>query len=162
LKRSRCATMKTNPCAEVLCKLNGKRLATAESLTGGLIGGAITAVPGASKVYAGGIVSYTNEVKHKLLGVSWEDLDSFGAVSAPVAKSMAVGAKKALEADVAVSVTGLAGPDGDEFGHPVGTVFIGYADEKTVIAREYHFDGDREQVRNQTIQAAMELILEFN
>jgi len=154
--------MKTNPCAEVLCKLNGKRLATAESLTGGLIGGAITAVPGASKVYAGGIVSYTNEVKHKLLGVSWEDLDSFGAVSAPVAKSMAVGAKKALEADVAVSVTGLAGPDGDEFGHPVGTVFIGYADEKTVIAREYHFDGDREQVRNQTIQAAMELILEFN
>ena len=154
--------MKTNPCAEVLCKLTGKRLATAESLTGGLIGGSITAVPGASKVYAGGIVSYTNEVKHALLGVRWEELNTFGAVSAPVAKAMALGAKKALAADVAVSVTGLAGPDGDEFGHPVGTVFIGYADEKTAFAREYHFSGDREQVRQQTVEAAMELVLEMN
>jgi len=154
--------MKTNPCAEVLCKLTGKRLATAESLTGGLIGGAITAVPGASKVYAGGIVSYTNEIKHKLLGVGWDDLNTFGAVSAPVAKAMALGARNALDADVAVSVTGLAGPDGDEFGHPVGTVFIGYADEKTALAREYHFTGDREQIRRQTVQAAMKLILEQN
>ena len=154
--------MKTSLLAEVLCKLNGKRLATAESLTGGLIGGSITAVPGASKVYAGGIVSYTNQVKHALLGVSWEDLNTFGAVSAPVAKAMALGAKKALEADVAVSVTGLAGPDGDEFGHPVGTVFIGYADATTALAREYHFSGDREQVRQQTVRAAMELVLEMN
>lgn len=154
--------MKTNPCAEVLCKLTGKRLATAESLTGGLIGGAITAVPGASKVYAGGIVSYTNEVKHRLLGVPQSDLDCFGAVSEPVAKAMALGARKVLEADVAVSVTGLAGPDGDEFGHSVGTVFIGYADATKTLAREYHFDGDREQVRTQTIQAAMKLVLEYN
>ena len=154
--------MKTTLCAEVLCKLAGKRLATAESLTGGLIGGAITAVPGASAVYAGGIVSYTNEVKHRLLGVSWEDLDSFGAVSAPVAKAMALGARTALEADAAVSVTGLAGPGGDEFGHEVGTVFIGYADKTTALAREYHFQGTREQIRQQTIQAAMELVLEMN
>ena len=154
--------MKTNPCAEVLCKLVGRKLATAESLTGGLIGGAITAVPGASKVYAGGIVSYTNEIKHKLLGVSWEDLNAYGAVSAPVAKAMAAGARRVLEADVAVSVTGLAGPDADEFGHPVGTVFIGYADEHTTLAREYHFEGNREQVRQQTVQAAMELVLERN
>lgn len=154
--------MKTNPCAEVLCKLVGRKLATAESLTGGLIGGAITAVPGASKVYAGGIVSYSNEIKHKLLGVSWEDLNAYGAVSAPVAKTMAAGARRVLEADVAVSVTGLAGPDADEFGHPVGTVFIGYADEHTTLAREYHFEGNREQVRQQTIQAAMELVLERN
>lgn len=154
--------MKTNPCAEVLCKLSGKRLATAESLTGGLIGAGITAVPGASKVYAGGIVSYTNAVKHKLLGVAWEDLNTYGAVSAPVAKAMAEGARKALDADVAVSVTGLAGPEADEFGHPVGTVFVGYADEQRDLAREYHFEGDREQVRRQTLQAAMELILELN
>lgn len=154
--------MKTSLFAEVLCKLNGKRLATAESLTGGLIGGSITAVPGASKVYAGGIVSYTNQVKYALLGVSWEDLNTFGPVSAPVAKAMALGAKKALEADVAVSVTGLAGPDGDEFGHPVGTVFIGYADATTALARKYHFSGDREQVRQQTVRAAMELVLEMN
>lgn len=152
--------MKTKLSAEVLKALAGKRLATAESLTGGGIGAAITSVSGASKVYAGGVISYTNEVKHGLLGVPVELLDTLGAVSAPVAKAMAEGAKRVLNADAAVSVTGLAGPDGDEFGHPVGTVFIGYADENTAFAREYHFDGTREQVREQTIQAALELILE--
>lgn len=148
--------------AEVLRVLSGKRLATAESLTGGGIGAAITSVSGASRVYAGGIISYTNEVKHGLLGVSAELLDTLGAVSAQVAQAMAVGARKALNADIAVSVTGLAGPDGDEFGHPVGTVFIGYADSETAFAREYHFNGDREQVREQTIEAALELVLEGN
>lgn len=154
--------MTTKLCKEVLTRLTGKRLATAESLTGGLIGGSITAVPGASAVYAGGIISYTNEVKHRLLGVPMELLDSLGAVSGPVAQAMAIGARKALNADVAVSVTGLAGPDGDEFGHPVGTVFIGYADENTSFAREFHLSGDREAVRNQTIEAALQLILEQN
>ena len=142
--------------------LAGKRLATAESLTGGGIGSAITSVSGASKVYAGGIISYTNEVKHRVLGVPMELLDTLGAVSGPVAQAMAEGARRVLDADVAVSVTGLAGPDGDEFGHPVGTVFIGYADGQTAFAREYHFDGEREQVREQTIQAALDLILEQN
>lgn len=154
--------MTTKLCKEVLTRLTGKRLVTAESLTGGLIGGSITAVPGASAVYAGGIISYTNEVKHRLLGVPMELLDSLGAVSGPVAQAMAIGARKALNADVAVSVTGLAGPDGDEFGHPVGTVFIGYADENTSFAREFHLSGDREAVRNQTIEAALQLILEQN
>jgi cell division protease FtsH len=82
------------------------------------------------------------------------------AVSADTARYMAVGARQRLQADVAVAVTGLAGPDGDAFGNPVGTVFIGYADEQTVIAGEYHFSGDREAVRNQTIHAAFALILE--
>ena len=153
---------KRNLSAEVLTRLAGKRLATAESLTGGGIGAALTAVSGASAVYAGGIISYTNEVKHALLGVPMDLLDTVGAVSAPVAQAMAQGARKALNADVAVSVTGLAGPGGDEFGHPVGTVFIGYADERTVTARECHFSGDREQVRRQTIDAALKLILEQN
>ena len=89
-------------------------------------------------------------------------LDTLGAVSGPVAKAMALGAKNALKADVAVSVTGLAGPDGDEFGHSVGTVFIGYADEASNLFREYHFTGDREAVRSQTILAALELVLEYN
>ena len=154
--------MKTRLSAEVLQALAGKHLATAESLTGGGIGSAVTSVSGASKVYAGGIISYTNEVKHRVLGVPMELLDTLGAVSGPVARAMAEGARRVLGADVAVSVTGLAGPDGDEFGHPVGTVFIGYADDKTAFAREYRFDGDREQVREQTIQAALELILEQN
>jgi PncC family amidohydrolase len=149
-------------CKQVLQALRGKRLATAESLTGGGIGAAITGVSGASKVYAGGIISYTNEVKHGLLGVPTELLDTLGAVSGPVAKAMAEGARKALRADAAVSVTGLAGPDGDEFGHPVGTVFIGYADGEKSLFREYHFSGDREAVRNQTIAAALDLVLEYN
>ena len=148
--------------AKVLTALAGKRLATAESLTGGGIGQAITSVSGASAVFAGGIISYTNEVKHKVLGVPVEILDTCGAVSAPVAKAMAEGARKVIGADVAVAVTGLAGPDGDEFGNPVGTVFIGYADEKTAFAREYHFTGDRAEVREQTIEAALALVLEMN
>lgn len=145
--------------SEVLERLQGKTLVTAESLTGGGIGALLTAVPGASKVYKGGIISYTDEVKHEALGVPWAYLTTFGAVSAPVAEAMAVGARMCLHADIAVSVTGLAGPEGDEFGNPVGTVFIGYADELGVTAGEYHFSGDREAVRNQTIAAALDLIL---
>ena len=152
----------TRLCCDVLSRLEGKTLATAESLTGGGIGAALTAIPGSSAVYKGGIISYTDEVKHKLLGVPRELLEAFGAVSAPVAKAMAEGVRKVTFADVAVSVTGLAGPGGDEFGHDVGTVFIGYADEHRSLAREYHFTGDREAVRNQTICAALELILSEN
>ena len=148
--------------AKVLTALAGKRLATAESLTGGGIGQAITSVSGASAVFAGGIISYTNEVKNKVLGVPVEILDTHGAVSAPVAKAMAEGARRVIGAHAAVAVTGLAGPSGDEFGNPVGTVFIGYADEDTAFAREYHFDGSREEVREQTICAALALILEQN
>ena len=148
--------------AKVLTALAGKRLATAESLTGGGIGQALTSVSGASAVFAGGIISYTNEVKNKVLGVPVEILDTHGAVSAPVAKAMAEGARRVIGADAAVAVTGLAGPSGDEFGNPVGTVFIGYADEDTAFAREYHFDGSREEVREQTICAALALILEQN
>ena len=148
--------------AKVLTALAGKRLATAESLTGGGIGQAITSVSGASAVFAGGIISYTNQVKHQVLGVPMELLNTCGAVSAPVAKAMAQGARRLIGADVAVAVTGLAGPNGDEFGNPVGTVFIGYADERTAFARECHFIGDRTQVREQTIEAALALILELN
>ena len=146
--------------AKVLTALAGKKLATAESLTGGGIGQAITSVSGASAVFAGGVISYTNEVKHKVLGVPVETLNTCGAVSAPVAQAMAQGARNVIGADVAVAVTGLAGPDGDEFGNPVGTVFIGYADGHTAFAREYHFEGDRARVREQTIEAALALILE--
>lgn len=148
--------------SEVIARLQGKTLATAESCTGGGIGAALTAVSGASNVYKGGIVSYTNWVKEHLLGVDSKLLDNCGAVSAPVAEAMALGAKAALEADIAVSVTGLAGPGGDEYGNPVGTVYIGYSDEKNTLSRHYLFSGSREDVRNQAIDAALELILERN
>lgn len=148
--------------SKVIAALAGKTLVTAESLTGGGIGSVLTAVPGASAVYKGGVISYTDEVKREVLGVPQVYLADFGAVSAQVAEAMAVGARKLLQADVAISVTGLAGPTGDEFGHPVGTVFIGYADEQGVSVGEYHFFGDREAVRSQTIEAALQLVLKHN
>ena len=149
-------------CSDVLAALAGKTLVTAESLTGGGIGAALTAVSGASAVYKGGVISYTNEVKHGVLGVPEEILETRGAVSAPVAEAMACGARKLLDADVAVSVTGLAGPGGDEFGNPVGTVCIGFCNQWESFAVKYHFEGDREAVRNQTICAALELVLDNN
>ena len=146
-------------CCDVIHTLQGKTLVTAESLTGGGIGAALTAVSGSSAVYKGGIISYTNAVKHQLLGVSMETLEQFGAVSEPVAYAMAEGARKVLEADVAVSVTGLAGPGGDDYGNPVGTVFIGYSDENRTVVKPCLFSGDRESIRSQTIAAALQLIL---
>jgi PncC family amidohydrolase len=118
-------------------------------------------VSGASAVFKGGVISYCDELKQHLLGVQASDLERFGAVSAPVAEAMALGAREHMNADVAVSVTGLAGPGGDEFGNPVGTVYIGYADASTCTVRHFVFAGDREAVRAQAIHAALELILEF-
>ena len=152
----------TNRASEVITRLQGKSLATAESCTGGGIGQALTSIPGASNVYKGGIISYCNEIKAKMLNVSEELLETHGAVSAPVAQAMAKGAREALNTDIAVSVTGLAGPSADEFGNPVGTVFIGYADSERCISRSFHFAGNREEVRCQAVDAALGLILEYN
>ena len=147
--------------SDVIHALQGKTLATAESCTGGLIGGALTSVSGSSAVYKGGIISYWSQIKHRLLGVDEEVLNRLGPVSAPVAQAMARGARDTLQADIAVSVTGLAGPDGDEFGNPVGLVFIGYSDEKQTLSREFHFTGDREYIRRQAVDEALKLILEM-
>jgi len=147
-------------CCDVLKALEGKTLSTAESCTGGMIGSALTAVPGASGVYKGGIISYWSEVKENLLGVDAALLETKGPVSEPVAKAMAEGVRRALCTDVAVSVTGLAGPDADEFGYPVGTVFVGYADAQYSIVKEFHFSGNREQVRKKAAEATLRLILE--
>lgn len=148
--------------SEVIARLSGKTLVTAESLTGGGIGNVLTSVPGASLVYKGGIISYVNEVKADVLGVSQEILNRYGAVSSQTAGYMASGVRKLLKADIAVSVTGLAGPGGDEFGHTVGTVYIGYDSSRNSLVKEFHFRGNREEVRNQTIEAALKLILEQN
>ena len=146
--------------SKVIAQLAGKTLVTAESLTGGGIGAALTAVPGASAVFKGGIISYTDAVKREVLGVPAAYLSSFGAVSAPVAEAMALGAFNLMQADYAISVTGLAGPAGDDYGNPVGTVFIGFCSKTTGFSKEYHFSGDRESIRNQTIEAALQLVLE--
>ncbi|MBQ6719217.1 MAG: CinA family protein [Oscillospiraceae bacterium] len=152
----------TKLCSDVLNALSGKTLVTAESLTGGGIGAALTAVSGASSVYKGGVISYTNQVKEHILSVPGDVLAQHGAVSAPVAEAMAVGVRKLLNADVAVSVTGLAGPGGDAYGNPVGTVYIGYADEKQSLSVHRIFTGTREEVRQQTIAAALKLVLSQN
>lgn len=148
--------------AKVISALQGKTLATAESCTGGMIGSALTGVPGSSGVYKGGVISYVNEVKQELLNVPADLLENRGAVCQEVAEAMAAGAKTALKANIAVSVTGLAGPGGDDFGNPVGTVFLGYCDENTSFSREFHFAGDRNAVRQQAAKAALNLILEHN
>ena len=121
--------------ADVLKALAGRRLATAESLTGGGIGQALTSVSGASAVFAGGVISYTNEVKHRVLGVPMEILDTCGAVSEECARAMAEGARKLTGADIAVSVTGVAGPDPDERGVGVGIVYIGLATPEETFCR---------------------------
>lgn len=148
--------------SNVIHALNGRTLVTAESCTGGAIGAALTAVPGSSAVYKGGIISYTNAVKMNQLGVQKETLDQLGAVSAEVAQQMAKGAKERLFSDIAISVTGLAGPTGDDFGNHVGTVYIGYADDQCVLAKKFHFCGDRDAVRQQAVVAALALVLERN
>ena len=154
--------MMTNLTSDVIKALKGKTLVTAESLTGGGIGAALTAVPGSSAVYKGGVISYTNEIKREILCVPPEWLDKYGAVSPWVAMEMASGVRGLLHTDVAVSVTGLAGPGGDDKGHPVGTVYIAYEDRERNGVHHYRFEGDRETVRQQTVEAALKLILMYN
>jgi len=135
-------------------------LATAESCTGGLIAGCLTAVPGASDVLSHGFITYANEAKSKLLGVPKDQLQEHGAVSEVVARAMAEGAIAAGGADVAVSVTGIAGPGGGSPEKPVGLVHVAVARVGAETLHERHvFAGDRDAVRLQTIEAALRLLL---
>lgn len=142
------------------CTEKGKTVATAESCTGGLIAGRITSVPGASAVFLGGVVSYANEVKRDVLGVPQGVLDHAGAVSAECAEAMASGVRALLKADAAVSVTGIAGPDGGTPQKPVGLVWFGVATASGARAESQRFDGDREAVRRQACDLALQLLLE--
>ena len=133
----------------------GATVCTAESLTGGSIAAALTGVSGSSQVVRGGVVSYVNDIKHSILGVNAEVLATEGAVCAQVAKEMACGAREKMGTDLAVSVTGIAGPTGAEPGKPVGTVFMGIATDKGVFAKRFNFDGNRDAVRKQTVIEAL-------
>lgn len=143
---------------EVL-KARAISIATAESCTGGLLGKSITDVSGSSAVYPGGVISYCNRIKHQLLGVEQELLDTLGPVSAPVARQMAEGVRRVIGADYGVGVTGIAGPNSDESGKPVGLVYLAASDGVTTVIRECRFDGDRSAVRAQAAEAAADLVL---
>jgi nicotinamide-nucleotide amidase len=136
-------------------------VSTAESCTGGLLGKSITDISGSSAVYPGGVISYCNRIKHELLGVDQGLLDSLGPVSLAVAFQMARGVRRAIGADLGLSVTGIAGPNSDETGRPVGLVYIGAALGTMSLVREYRFQGDRTAVRAQAAEAAAELALEL-
>lgn len=141
-----------------LLKAQGLTCATAESCTGGGVGSAITAVPGSSAVFAGGVISYSNEVKAEILGVSREDLNRVGAVSSEVAAQMAEGVRKLLKVDLAVSLTGIAGPDGGSAEKPVGLVWFGLATKDGVRTEKAIFRGDRARVREQAITHALGML----
>ena len=141
-----------------LARERGLKLATAESCTGGLVGAQLTEVPGASEVFLGAVVAYANEIKQALLGVSSETLGQHGAVSAECALEMARGARRALGVDVALSVTGIAGPDGGSADKPVGLVFFCATSEKETLAQEIRFSGDRDQIRRYATVAALHLM----
>lgn len=119
-----------------MLKSRNLKVATAESCTSGLIAKRITDISGSSQIFECGIVSYANEIKHKVLGVSADDLEKYGAVSEPVAKQMAQGALRVSGADIAVSVTGIAGPESDSTNKPVGLIYIGLADKDNVWVKE--------------------------
>ena len=136
-------------------------LATAESLTGGLIGELLTSVPGASRSYLGGVISYATRLKHTLAGVPSATLDELGPVAAQTAAAMAMGVAERCEADWGLAVTGVAGPDPQD-GHPVGQVFVGVARPATgwSTVRELELGGDRGAIRRQTAVAALVLLAE--
>ena len=138
----------------------GLTCATAESCTGGLVGAMLTAVPGSSDWYVGGVISYANAVMQGLLGVRRDDLERVGAVSEPVVRSMALGACAATGAQVAMSTSGVAGPGGGSAEKPVGTVWFGLATPDWTSAEKQLFDGDRESVREQTVSHAIKLLRE--
>jgi len=133
----------------------GQTLAVAESCTGGQLSAAVTAVPGASTVFLGGIVSYTNDVKEALLDVSEETLRLHGAVSAETAREMALGVRRRLGSDYGIGITGVAGP-GESEGKPAGLVYVGWAGpEEFINVARMRFPGGREQVQQSSVELAL-------
>jgi len=144
-----------------MLRVRGLKLAVAESCTGGMVADRITDVPGSSDYFVGGIVAYAYEAKVAVLGVSWETLRAHGAVSRETVLEMARGALKALGADIAVAVSGIAGPGGGLPMKPVGTTWLGLStnqDERTLVM---HFNGDRRLNKTQAAAAALRLLLDY-
>lgn len=138
-----------------IASFEGITFGFAESLTGGLISSSVVSIPGASKVFKGSVVSYTNEVKESVLGVPAKIIETYNEVSDECAKAMAEGAFSVLGVDLAVSVTGIAGPSGELPGRPVGTVFMGFCYKGVSGSLRLNLNGDRDTIRNDTVLAAL-------
>ena len=141
------------------CLEKGLTLTVAESCTGGGFGKEITSVPGASTVFKGGVICYSDDVKRDLLGVPAVVLESEGAVSAACAESMVTGVRKLFHADLAVAITGIAGPSGATKEKPVGLVYICAATEEALLSKGLLFEGGRESIREQAVDAALAMLL---
>ena len=144
---------------EILCKKNAK-LTTAESCTGGAISEAITSVSGSSQWFEFGFVTYANSAKRQLLGVSEETLEQYGAVSEQVVKQMAQGAIKQSEADYAIAVSGVAGPDGGTEEKPVGTVWVCWQTPSQIWTHKLVLSGDRQAVRTEAVKKSLQQLLQ--
>lgn len=143
-----------------ICLGRGLTVATAESCTGGLVAATITEVPGSSGYFVGGVVSYANSAKEALLGVPEATLAAHGAVSAQVAVAMAAGARARFESDLAVAITGVAGPDGGTEAKPVGLTYVALADGRGSDVRRHSFAGDRSAVREAAVREALDWLAE--
>ncbi len=142
-------------------KERGLRLSLAESCTGGMIGCEITSLSGSSSFFLGSAVTYSNESKESILGVTEDSLMKYGAVSEAVAKEMAIGSLKAYGADVSASVTGIAGPEGGTPEKPIGTVWMAVTDGVCTVAYENHFTGSRDEIRRKSTEVLIQHIIEF-
>ena len=144
-----------------LLRVRGLRLAVAESCTGGLVSHRVTNIPGSSTYYMGSVTAYAYEAKVRLLGVHWETLEKSGAVSKETVIEMAQGARRALAADIGLSVSGIAGPGGGTPEKPVGTTWIGLSAPGVDEAWRYFWPGDRLQVKESSAEQALKLLVEY-
>jgi len=150
----------TSHAEKILNKAKEKaiKVTTAESCTGGLLSALLTEIAGSSLVFERGFVTYSNESKNELIGVKKETLEKFGAVSSQTVEEMALGALKHSKTDLAISITGIAGPDGGTSEKPVGLVYIGTATKLEVKSRKFNFSGDRDEIREATIYSALKIL----
>lgn len=150
-------------CEELIGLLKEKKalVSTAESCTGGLVAASLVSVAGASGVFHAGFVTYANEAKEKMLGVSHETLEKYGAVSKQTAEEMAKGAAREGEAETSIATTGIAGPDGGSREKPVGLVYIGTCAFDEVLVRKYQFAGNREEIRQAAAAAGLKQLKEM-
>lgn len=142
-----------------LCRAHGLRLTTAESCTGGMLASVITTISGASDVYEMGFITYSNEAKYQMIGVDTELLDTYGAVSEETARAMAKGALDRANADIALAITGIAGPTGGTGEKPVGLVYVACAMREQTVCNKHIFRGNRQRIRLHACSEALEMAL---